>query len=162
MKLIFRSTFTRNVAYPGLILLITLSVACAFFPERSNMVLTHIQNWIYANLSWSYILIVSFFLIFLFVLAFSKIGNIRLGADNSAPQYSFFFMDCYAFCCRNGYRINVFWCSRTNVSLCESCPSINSKQSKRSTACHLFPLGTSCMGCILCDGTNPCIFLLQI
>jgi choline-glycine betaine transporter len=54
------------------------------------MVLTHIQNWIYANLSWSYILIVSFFLIFLFVLAFSKIGNIRLGADNSAPQYSFF------------------------------------------------------------------------
>ena len=90
MKLIFRSTFTRNVAYPGLILLITLSVACAFFPERSNMVLTHIQNWIYANLSWSYILIVSFFLIFLFVLAFSKIGNIRLGADNSAPQYSFF------------------------------------------------------------------------
>ena len=90
MKLIFRSTFTRNVAYPGLILLITFSLACALFPERSNMVLTHIQNWIYANLSWSYILIVSFFLIFLFVLAFSKIGNIRLGADNSAPQYSFF------------------------------------------------------------------------
>ena len=33
---------------------------------------------------------VSFFLIFLLVLAFSKIGTIRLGADNSVPQYSFF------------------------------------------------------------------------
>ena len=67
---------------------IVLSLFIIIFAQ--NTLLTHIQNWIYANLSWSYILIVSFFLIFLFVLAFSKIGNIRLGADNSAPQYSFF------------------------------------------------------------------------
>jgi len=90
MKLYLRSTFIHNVAYPGLVVLITLSALCAIFPELTNNILTHIQNWIYANLSWSYILIVSFFLIFLFILAFSKIGSIRLGADNSAPQYSFF------------------------------------------------------------------------
>ena len=83
-------TFTHNVAYPGLILLIAISVFCAIFPVRSNKLLTLIQNWIYTNLSWSYILMVSFFLIFLLVLAFSKIGTIRLGADNSVPQYSFF------------------------------------------------------------------------
>jgi choline/glycine/proline betaine transport protein len=52
--------------------------------------LTTIQNAIYKNLSWVYILLVSFFLIFLLILAFSKIGNIRLGAENSSPQYSFF------------------------------------------------------------------------
>lgn len=84
------TNFNPNVTYPGLLLLIALSTTCAMFPVRSNNLLTVIQNWIYANLSWSYILIVSFFLIFLFILAFSKIGNIRLGADNSTPQYSFF------------------------------------------------------------------------
>jgi len=78
------------VAYPGLAVLLALSVACAFFPQWTNQVLTAVQQGIYKNLSWAYILMVSFFLIFLMVLAFSKLGKIRLGADNSKPQYSFF------------------------------------------------------------------------
>jgi len=43
----------------------------------------------YQNMSWVYILIVSFFLIFQLILAFSKAGNIKLGPDNAQPQYSF-------------------------------------------------------------------------
>lgn len=50
----------------------------------------NIQGKIYKDLSWIYTLLVSFFVIFLLILAFSKIGNVRLGADNSEPQYSFF------------------------------------------------------------------------
>lgn len=88
MKLV--STFTRNVAYPGLIILLVLSLVCAVFPTSMNAHLVAIQNAIYKNLSWTYILLVSIFLILLLVLAFSRTGNIRLGADNSSPQYSFF------------------------------------------------------------------------
>src|SRR3712207_5632568 len=83
-------TFTSTVAYPGLAVLAALSLVCAIFPDWTSGMLTTIQAAIYKNLSWSYILLVSFFFIFLMVLAFSKLGNIRLGADNSAPQYSFF------------------------------------------------------------------------
>ncbi len=36
-----------------------------------------------------YIIIVSIFLLFLIVIALSKLGNIKLGSDNSTPQYSF-------------------------------------------------------------------------
>lgn len=79
-----------RVAYPGFISLIILSLLCAIFPNLMSEALTTIQNTIYKNLSWVYILLVSFFLIFLLILAFSKIGNIRLGAENSSPQYSFF------------------------------------------------------------------------
>ena len=79
-----------RVAYPGFISLIILSLLCAIFPNLMSEALTTIQNAIYKNLSWVYILLVSFFLIFLLILAFSKIGNIRLGAENSSPQYSFF------------------------------------------------------------------------
>lgn len=84
------STFTRNVAIPGLFVLLALSVVCALFPTAMNTHLDAVQTWIYRNMSWSYILLVSTFLILLFVLAFSKTGTIRLGADNSTPQYSFF------------------------------------------------------------------------
>ena len=89
-KIHFQTTLTREVAYPGLCVLFVLSFLCAFFPDTIGGLLDTTQAWIYQKLSWLYILLVSFFLIFLMVMAFSRIGNIRLGADNSSPQYSFF------------------------------------------------------------------------
>lgn len=89
-KIIHNTTFTRNVALPGIIVLALLSLLSAVFPLRVNNWLTFVQSFIYKNLSWMYILLVSFFVIFLLAVAFSKLGNIRLGADNSKPQYVFF------------------------------------------------------------------------
>lgn len=89
-KIIHNTTFTRNVALPGIIVLVLLSLLSALFPLRVNNWLTFVQSFIYKNLSWMYILLVSFFVIFLLAVAFSKLGNIRLGADNSEPQYGFF------------------------------------------------------------------------
>lgn len=85
-----KSTFTPAIAYPGLAVLLLLSALCAFFPDWTNSMLGTAQSAIYKNLSWLYILLVSLFFVFLMVLAFSRLGNIRLGADNSTPQYSFF------------------------------------------------------------------------
>ena len=89
-KIIHNTTFTRNVALPGIIVLVLLSLLSALFPLRVNNWLTFVQSFIYKNLSWMYILLVSFFVIFLLAVAFSKLGNIRLGTDNSEPQYGFF------------------------------------------------------------------------
>ena len=89
-NIIHNTTFTRNVAFPGIIVLVLLSLLSALFPVKVNSWLTFVQSFIYKNLSWMYILLVSFFVIFLLAVAFSKLGNIRLGADNSEPQYGFF------------------------------------------------------------------------
>ncbi len=85
-----KSTFSRNVFLPGITALIFLSVICALFPEASEAGLKSVQKAIYNDLHWTYSLLVTFFLIFQLVLAFSKMGNICLGADNSEPQYGFF------------------------------------------------------------------------
>lgn len=85
-----QSTFTRAVAYPGLIVLFAISIVCALCPEWTNEALQSVQTIIYRDFSWLYVLLVSSFFIFLVVLAFGKTGSIRLGADNSSPQYSFF------------------------------------------------------------------------
>lgn len=90
MNFLKKSTFSKSVAYPGVFVLIILSLACAVFPEWINNTLTNIQSTVYKNLSWLYIILVSFFFIFLMFLAFSKLGKIRLGADNASPEYSFF------------------------------------------------------------------------
>lgn len=47
-----------------------------------------LTGWVSRNLGWFYILTVSALLIFLLVLAVSRYGNIRLGADDSRPDYS--------------------------------------------------------------------------
>jgi choline/glycine/proline betaine transport protein len=47
-----------------------------------------ISGWVARNLGWFYIFSVSALLIFLIGLAFSRYGNIRLGADDSRPDYS--------------------------------------------------------------------------
>ncbi|SIS93138.1 BCCT family transporter [Neptunomonas antarctica] len=47
-----------------------------------------LTGWVAHNLGWFYILSVSALLFFLISLAFSRYGNIRLGADDSRPDYS--------------------------------------------------------------------------
>ena len=84
------TTFSRNVFLPGLTVLLLLFVVCALYPDATGNTLKTVQGAIYENLHWAYSLLASFFLIFQLVLAFSKMGNIRLGADNSEPQYGFF------------------------------------------------------------------------
>lgn len=85
-----RTTFTRHVGLPGLIILIVLSIYSGLFPTQAESTLNVVQNYMYQNLSWVYVLLITSFMVFLFLLACSKAGNIRLGADNSEPQYGFF------------------------------------------------------------------------
>ncbi|MFC6146326.1 BCCT family transporter [Corynebacterium nasicanis] len=44
-------------------------------------------TWILSNLGWFYILGVTVFLIFLFIVAISRYGHVRLGADEDRPEY---------------------------------------------------------------------------
>ncbi|MCR4820936.1 MAG: BCCT family transporter [Elusimicrobiales bacterium] len=85
----FSTTFVRSVAVPGIIVLLLLSAFCGIFPTQTAHILQTVQEFFYAKLSWLYIFLVSFFFLFLVVLAFGKTGNIRLGADNTNPQHSF-------------------------------------------------------------------------
>lgn len=86
----FKTAFDRKVAIPGLSVLILLSIYCGLFPTQAESVLTTVQTYVYQNMSWVYVLLITFFMVFLVLLACSKAGNIRLGADNSEPQYGFF------------------------------------------------------------------------
>ncbi|MST83980.1 BCCT family transporter [Hallella mizrahii] len=92
-KIIHNTTFTRNVALPGIIVLVLLSLLSALFPLRVNNWLTFVQSFIYKNLSWMYILLVSFFVIFLLAVAFSKLGNIRYGVTAEKRVLSDYLVD---------------------------------------------------------------------
>ena len=58
--------------------------------EFANGVYTAIRGWIEASLSWYYIVIVMGLVLFCLIMMFSRFGSIRLGDDDSRPEFSNF------------------------------------------------------------------------
>ena len=63
---------------------------CSSLPDASSSAFGALQAAIVENASWFYGLVMAILLITSGVLAFSRVGNIRLGPDNSSPDYSLF------------------------------------------------------------------------
>lgn len=86
----FKSTFSKGITIPSLIFIIGVCVLSAIYPNLTQNLLDTIKSFIFVNLNWVYVWSVTIFVLFLVYLMFSKFGSIRLGANDSKPQYSFF------------------------------------------------------------------------
>lgn len=85
-----KHTFSKGVTIPSLIFIIGICVLSAVFPQLTENLLNVVKSFIFVNLNWIYVWSVTIFVIFLIYLMFSKYGNIRLGRNDSRPEYSFF------------------------------------------------------------------------
>lgn len=59
------------------------------FPDRTGVIFELLQSFIVTRFGWFYILSVAIFLIFVIYLYFSRFGKIKLGRDDSEPDYSY-------------------------------------------------------------------------
>ena len=80
----------RAVFIPSIVFLLSTVGVVLAFPEASDAAFGAMQGAIVENASWFYGLVMAILLVTSFVLAFSRVGNIRLGPDNSSPDYSLF------------------------------------------------------------------------
>lgn len=83
-------TFDRNITIPSLFFILGVCFLAAVFPQKMDSILNDIKQIIFVNFNWIYIWAVSIFTIFMFYLAASPFGKIKLGANDSNPEYSFF------------------------------------------------------------------------
>ncbi len=90
MQTKLKSTLDKGVTVPGLTFIIGVCLLAVFFPQPTEQVLNVIKEFIFVNLNWVYVWSVTIFVIFLVYLMFSKYGNIKLGPNDSQPEYSFF------------------------------------------------------------------------
>ncbi len=58
--------------------------------ELANEIYSAIRGWIEATLSWYYVIIIVGLMLFCILLMFSRFGSIRLGDDDSRPEFSNF------------------------------------------------------------------------
>ncbi|WP_333888229.1 BCCT family transporter [Sphingobacterium siyangense] len=85
-----KSTFNKGIIIPSLLFIIGVCLLAVFFPPLTVSILDTIKQLIFVNLNWVYVWAVTLFVIFLVYLMFSKFGNIKLGSNDSKPEYTFF------------------------------------------------------------------------
>lgn len=78
----------RPVFISSISILFALIFTVGLFPDTSSQVFAQIQAGIVENASWYYVLVVAIILVCVLFLAFSRLGDIKLGPDHSTPAYS--------------------------------------------------------------------------
>ncbi|RQP13563.1 MAG: BCCT family transporter [Chryseobacterium sp.] len=77
-----------TVFFVSLLLIVSLIAAALIFPERMDRWLAAAQTAVTSNFGWFFIVAVNAILIFALYVAFSKFGKIKLGGENSEPEFS--------------------------------------------------------------------------
>ncbi len=92
----------------SLLISLVLSLLSIFFNEKFKELSDELFSMITENFSWLYLLVMFVFVIYIIGLACSKYGDIRLGPDDSKPEYNTFSWFAMLFCAGMGVGL-VFW-----------------------------------------------------
>jgi choline/glycine/proline betaine transport protein len=79
---------SKPVFIPSSIIIVGLILFAASSAQDSQRIFGNINSFVTESIGWWYILIVTLFVVFAVYVALSKIGNIRLGADDDRPEFS--------------------------------------------------------------------------
>ncbi len=88
MQSYLRTHTNPPVFITSLVVIVSVVLAGALFPDTFGSVAQGVLNFIYTYFGWFFILAVSFFLIFIVGLSFTRYGRVRLGPDDSTPEFS--------------------------------------------------------------------------
>lgn len=85
----WRMQVNPPVFYVSAALIIAFALYGALFPKRAGSLFDTLQEGIVRNFGWFYIAAVAVFLFFVIFLMLSRYGDVRLGPDESEPEYSY-------------------------------------------------------------------------
>ena len=77
------------VFFTSAALILVFALFSAAFPQRAERLFNALQTEITRDFGWFYILAVAAFLIFVIFLMLSRYGDVKLGPDESEPEYSY-------------------------------------------------------------------------
>ena len=103
-----RLELSPGVFFPASVIIGAFLILGVFFTEVTEELFDAVQGGIVQYFGWFYIVSVAFFLIFVVTLFFSPWGSIRLGEDDSEPEYSYFSWFAMLFSAGMGIGL-VFW-----------------------------------------------------
>ena len=85
--LVQQPSVTWSVVLISSAVILAFSICAILLPDEARRVMKAAVDWIATNLGWYYALTITLVIGFVFWVAFSKEGSVRLGPDHSRPQY---------------------------------------------------------------------------
>ncbi|MCV9877767.1 choline transporter [Brenneria izbisi] len=76
------------VFYTSAGLILTFSLMTIFFNDIANIWITRTLNWVSATFGWYYLLAATLYIVFVIFIASSRFGTIKLGPEQSKPEFS--------------------------------------------------------------------------
>ncbi len=83
------STINKPVFLISAGLIISVCMYGALFSEHASLFFSKLQDWLLTNLGWLYMGAVAVFFFLVLYLAFSRFSHLKLGPDDSEPEYSY-------------------------------------------------------------------------
>jgi choline/glycine/proline betaine transport protein len=85
-----RFNIRLQVFIPSTVVVMLFVLAGIIFTDQMAELFESIHSWVVSNFGWFYIISLNIFLIFVVWLGFSRFGGIKLGPDDSEPDFSYF------------------------------------------------------------------------
>ncbi len=120
---------SKPVFIPASIIIFLLIGFAAFAAQDSQRIFGNVNSFITETIGWWYILVVTMFVVFAFYVALTKIGNIRLGADDDVPEFSLGAWFAMLFSAGMGIGL-VFWGVAEPLNHLINPPSIGGEQAE--------------------------------
>ncbi|WP_193554715.1 BCCT family transporter, partial [Rothia halotolerans] len=79
----------KRVFIPAAIIMVLFIGITLAFPTDANRVFSALQEDVVGYFGWYYVAIIGLFIAFALYLGFSRLGDIKLGPDDSTPDYNF-------------------------------------------------------------------------
>ncbi|KGA23685.1 choline transporter [Pectobacterium brasiliense] len=76
------------VFYTSAGLILTFSLMTMLFNQEANAWITHALSWVSATFGWYYLLAATLYIVFVIFIASSRFGSIKLGPEQSKPEFS--------------------------------------------------------------------------
>ncbi len=84
------SPVNKPVFFTSAILIVGFVLWAWLLPEQADTVIFGMMDWVGTNLGWYYVLTVTIVVIFVLVVALTKVGRVRMGPDHSRPRFNLF------------------------------------------------------------------------
>lgn len=92
----------------AILMIVASLVAGTLYTDASSTRLAQVREWLTPFLEWYYVLLVAFLLFFMVWLGTGRYKNVRLGADDEVPEFTFFSWVSMLFAAGTGVGI-LFW-----------------------------------------------------
>jgi glycine betaine transporter len=102
------NTLDKGITIASVLVCSVFIVATLISADMVKAVFDKIFKFFINNFGWSYLLLVAGFVLFCFIIAMSKFGNIRLGKDDEEPEFSLLAWFAMLFAAGMGIGL-VFW-----------------------------------------------------